>query len=115
MVSVIRANLGSHVPIRVRARERRSDSENGRFFALNAVRLSGIDTPSGTAIAVASIPAFRHVTDSEMVALWDTSALTTPGDYRAKVEAVTGYDTVARTRVLTRKDVIIRLVKQGAP
>lgn len=114
MPQVVRATAGEHVPIRVKARERRTDSGDGALFDVMGIRVRRIGKPDGTDIASGSLPSFAFVTTGEYIAQWNTSGLDA-GDYEVEIEAITGYDSVAAANITSRRDVTIRLRSEGAP
>lgn len=100
--------------IRVRTREIRLDADDGRLFAANGCRVLRILDPAGAEVPSGIWPTMHYVQDGEFVGHWNTSSLSTEGDYEVELEVATGWDTVANTRVTTRRDIVVRLVRQGA-
>ena len=113
MSNILRAQVGGVVAIRVFARERRTDSLDGRLFALNGIVIGDIKTAAGASIG-GTMPVFTYVQDGEYVAHWDASSLAA-GDYVVQIEGMVGFDTVTGLGKVVPKRVIFRLLPQGAP
>lgn len=106
MPNVIRRDLGGAVPIKLHAREVRSDSLDGQRFRLSGASVT-IKKPDGTSAGVTNAT-MTYVQDGEYQYLWDTSALVA-GDYKVEI-----LGTVNSTGDKVPKNVIYRLVNQGA-
>lgn len=105
-MQVLKAQLGKKIPLVLRVREVRNDSQDGRLYTPRGVVLAHVKNPAGTAIVSNASPVMRR--EGEYVYHWDTAGLTA-GLYEARFDVM-----VNNSGDVASRAVIVQLVKQGA-